>query len=1455
MKLSLSSLLLSLCVPLILGVLSARADDVPAGWGIFATPIHDSDFDLTAFAEWIDGTEKPIVNDRDRKPRSVMWVQNSVMGPNEIFFGYSQVPGPRHLRVGFLNSVPVGGILVSGDVKVTVLKPTATYPGDLNDESQWLSGERIENGKVTSDEVEKIDQTALWIFPPGTETKALRFTHTAKPRDMNYGGNIVQAYILPARFANVAPQALPLVKSSTPKASLLNDERASENGCWTNIPFDGSRLQPVSAQDPEWVMLVWPKPVTLRGLGFRVPGFDTADVQVYTGPEDVHPHNADESAWQTIAPLAIARGPSLSTLDGGVSWLDFGKDITCRALRLRITAPFPEKDVVWHWTGASRKGQRVWLGDILAMQALDDKPLESALPVADVQKVVPHPPIPIRFTLPEAGYVTLVIEDSTGKRVRNLVSETPFPAGENIAWWDGTNDLARDPDAAGHGIYEIPAQFVEPGEYHVRGLWRKDIHAAYEFGIYNPGNPPWDIVGHTGGWLSNHCAPMSAVFVPAAKSPTNEPAVYLGSLLTEGPDGIAWVDLDGRKRGGEGSVGGSWTSAPFMARDDGPNADPDVNVYVASVGTDGAKNLELRLTGMTKKTDKPILHLILQPRPAQPGEPPISAGTEICGLAAYNGMLACSLTRENQIFMIDAKAGTVVNKNTVDSPKGLAYDDKGRLLIISGTKVLRFDPSTPSVPPAPVISSGLEDPVGITLDTTGNIYISDRGNSHQVKIFSPDGQFVRAIGHPGLPKAGPYDPMHMNNPRGITVDSNNHLWVAEEDFLPKRVSVWTLDGQLVKAFYGPSKYGGGGSLDPMDQTLFYDADEERGGLQFKLDWDKGTYELTDVYYRAMPDDVFLPTAPETALYFQGTRYLTNCYNSNPVCGAAVSCLFREKDGVAYPVAAMGDALGWRKVFEQNDEFKKLIPPGIDFTNGYHNNFFFIWNDLNGDGKVEPNEIVCVNVPAVGVTVMPDLSFCVADFNGKAMKFAPQGFISPGIPRYDVSKGELIVDGVLQATSDGGVELLLDGTGQFVDTLGVKPFSQYSFSGGKNGVTTWSYPTLWPGLHASHESAVTDRPGEVVGSTRLMGGLFSVKASDAGPFWANNGNMGAFYVFTADGLFVATVFKDIRTAPYWDMPVAQLGMSLDGLSLHDEDFWPTISQAADGKVYMVQGTSLVRLDGFESVKRLPDSALTVSKDDLQKAQDYVIDLEAVHQKEQGRGILQVGLPASPPNMDASLQGWDDSTFVDIDTSGTAAWFNSRTKPHNIRGAIALGTDKLYALWTTADPDLLKNSGEIPTALFKTGGGLDLMIGTDPNANPARRDPAAGDLRLLVSQVKGKTVALLYRPKVPGTQTPPVPFSSPWRTIGFDRVDDVSDQVQLVSDGKGNYEIAVPLKLLGLTPQWGMKIKGDIGLIRGDGTHTLSRTYWSNKATAIVSDVPSEAELTPSLWGTWEFPSKQ
>ena len=69
--------------------------------------------------------------------------------------------------------------------------------------------------------------------------------------------------------------------------------------------------------------------------------------------------------------------------------------------------------------------------------------------------------------------------------------------------------------------------------------------------------------------------------------------------------------------------------------------------------------------------------------------------------------------------------------------------------------------------------------------------------------------------------------------------------------------------------------------------------------------------------------------------------------------------------------------------------------------------------------------------------------------------------------------------------------------------------------------------------------------------------------------------------------------------------------------------------------------------------------------------------------------------------------------------------------------------------------------------------------------------------------------------------------------------------------GNYEISIPLSVLGLPAKPAARLKGDLGVLRGNGFQTLQRVYWCNKASGITADVPSEAELTPRLWGLWEF----
>ncbi len=1242
---------------------------------------------------------------------------------------------------------------------------------------------------------------------------------------------------------------------------------------------------------------------------------------------------------------------------------------------------------------------------------------------APAQVPAPHPPVAVPFTLAKPGFVTLVIEDAQGKRVRNLVSETPFPAGPNTAFWDGLDDRGRNPDAARHGVYDVPGRLVRPGVYTVRGLVRPAITVRYEMMPYTHGDPGWDTKDKAAGWLANHTAPQSALFVPekdaglgpGGGAPGGQ--VLVGSYVTEGGSGLAWLDLNGRKRYGQFWIGGVWTGAPFLAYDAGAGPQAGVYAYTASAWADEVRLHTLvtvankadapRDTRLGSGDDRPVL----TPTWKFPGgggawnsSSPLAA---VGGVAARNGLVAVSLPKMHQILFVDAARHKALGVAALADPRGLAFDRQGRLLVLSGTRLERAAlpanlrngaglvsgadfgapldtagwtatasagagglapqnalgaepgarwatgiPQTPGqfftvdmgkpcdfttlsltspaseyprgfavyasqdgrtwgkplakgegqeagpdkarigiaaavfprvtarflkvvqtglshdhpwsisalkvydspaclLPGLEVVAAhGLEDPQGITLDARGDIYVSDGGRSHQVKVFSPQGKPLRAIGRAGKPGQGPYDPAHMNDPVGITVDSRNRLWVAENNYQPKRISVWDArTGALLHAYYGPYKYGGGGVLDPRDRTLFH-----LDGMTLKLDWKTGTAKPVDVYYRqgaadapTLGDDV--DNTPMTPLYAHGHRYMTNCDTTNATNGAAAAILWEMgADGVAKAVAAVGRANDWKVL--KTPAFRPRWPQGTDMgADGWwygegaaRNACLFIWNDENGDGKVQPNEVVMKQTDTGSVTVAPDLSFVVERVGGRAMRFAPVGWTATGAPRYRLDRGQTLSVGAQPEASTGMGQALLGTDGWTVLTTAPAPFAPEGVGGSRNGIPTWQYPSLWPGLHPSHDAPLPDRPGELIGTTRLLGGFVTPKGSDAGPLWAINGNKGNVYLFTQDGLFVATLFRDSRLKS-WDAPKAIRGMSVSDLSLQEECFYPTITQTAgDGRIYLQGNGCILSTEGLEGIRRLPARPLTLTATDLEAAQAWFVRQEARRQQEAAAAQrpLLVALRPLAPTVDGRLDDWAGAAWAAIDrrTQPQGDWGRSE---QNIQAALAVSGGRLYAAWKTGDAGLLDSRPEALQNLFKSGGALDLML-----------DAIPGGERLLVTRANGKTAAVLYRPHVPGT-TEPVKFVSNMGTLKttlIDRVDDVSGQVALAG-ADGNYELSVPLSLLSLSPQAEQTLQGDIGLLRGNGFQTLQRVYWHNKATGLVSDLASEAELTPQLWGTWRF----
>src|SRR5581483_2444470 len=107
-----------------------------------------------------------------------------------------------------------------------------------------------------------------------------------------------------------------------------------------------------------------------------------------------------------------------------------------------------------------------------------------------------------------------------------------------------------------------------------------------------------------------------------------------------------------------------------------------------------------------------------------------------------DGILVVSLPRLQRVAIIDVAAEKVLGTPSLADPRGLAFDAKGRLLALSGRKVLRFAPRGADLGKSEDLITGLEDPQQLTLDPEGRIYVSDLGASNQVKIFDAGGRKV-----------------------------------------------------------------------------------------------------------------------------------------------------------------------------------------------------------------------------------------------------------------------------------------------------------------------------------------------------------------------------------------------------------------------------------------------------------------------------------------------------------------------------------------------------------------------------------------------------------------------------------------------------------------------------------------------------------------------------------------
>ncbi len=1070
----------------------------------------------------------------------------------------------------------------------------------------------------------------------------------------------------------------------------------------------------------------------------------------------------------------------------------------------------------------------------------------------------PNPPIEIPLTLERDAYVTLVIEDDAGNRVRNLVSETLYEAGEHTLYWDGMDDHGCA-DVGPHGNYTTTGSIVAPGTYRVRGIMRDKVELKYEFSVYNPVNPPWRTPDTRGQWLADHTPPSSVLYVPG-----EEPHMLIGSSLAEGAHGLVWTDPGGKKIRGVQGIGGGWAGAVRLKLD--VAGQPDA---FTAYGLGASRHGQISLVGIGERSNKTLFthkEEITHHKSHYIGDYPIG------GLAVYNGLAAISYPNRDEIAFIEIDPKATLKEPSfranVTSPKGLAFDKQGRFYVLDDNVLKRYRIVDQQLENEEVIiDRKLDDPREIIIGDDGQLYIADHGNSHQVKVFAADGTFLRAIGKPGQPACGPYDESKMHHPMGMTLTPSGDLWVAEEDYQPKRISIWSADGSFKKAFYGPTEYGGGGKLDPTDKTRFY-----YFGMEFELDWEQGSDRIKSIFFRRdNPANLHIPNkygelgaAPENPIYLNGRQYMTSTYNGRPTMGPLIAGVWLMEDGVAQPVAAVGQANYW-EIFK-GDEYSGMIPEEIDLnaplnqqwtydrTLPYENALLFSWSDLNSDRAIQPDEVSFAPGKVGGLNQDNGLTFYTAD----GLQIAPQHFTGSGVPAYDLAKAKRVCP--------LGVPLpytvVIPGRGGDFAVSGFPALEPNGKAfGAVSGITRngrrWIYPSQWTGLHASQTYPVNraPQPGEIIGITKVIGPSFKV-AGGREELWALNANSGQIYLFTIDGFFIASLFKHGYFCEP-NPPHAERGMVMNDYTSDGEGFYQTITRTPDGKVYlqaMNHTSSLIEVCGLDSITRIGGISVTVTEAVLEACRDWFMGTELERQKEAGRKSAVFPIADTPPEVDGDLADWEGAEWVAIDD---VTWAGLR-----------VSGDTLYAAWKTAHRDLIRNAGADPwQGMFKTGGGLDLMLSVKRNR---KRAPRRGDQRLLAARVDDEIRAILYEP-VSKKKGHAAAIASPSRSVQFEAIMDVSTDVRLaegrtpVTRKHGNevfgyrdqtiqgyaYELAVPLSLLGLESRPEMELTGDIGILKGDGARTTQRLYWSNKNTAMMFDAPEESLLRPPLWGELRF----
>ncbi len=1018
------------------------------------------------------------------------------------------------------------------------------------------------------------------------------------------------------------------------------------------------------------------------------------------------------------------------------------------------------------------------------------------------------------YTLADDASVTIVVDDADGRRVRNLVADELRHGGTVTETWDGRDDAGQP---------------VDPGVYHWRGICHGAIESRYIGDFCSPhseGATPWkhlDAEGVRtqegdagGGWLSDHAAPSVALAVGDE--------VILGCDSAEEGDSIIRATPGGRK-----IWGARWLALVC------PKAiafnPPDCALYVAGEGGWAGRDklvVVRRLLKNGKVSTYPVppdvRARLEKQNKAFSDQQLIRLSRDefsgLVGMGVVGDYLALALTDKGRISLFDTKEAMFVRDIPLPDPRAICGE-----YAVSGDSIVRIDAEN-GITVGICRCENLQKANGLALDGDGRFYVSDAAHGEMcVKAYDGEGHLLRTIGKRGGRAEGRYDPMAMDNPAGIAVDADGQLWVTENSQYPRRVSVWTPNGDLVREFVGGARYGGGGSISG-DRGYY-------GGMRFKLREAPDQGELEAVLFRpeehaGFPFNVgknFLGPDLHQTVMFGGRRYLL----ADDGWVRSLTIVAEEVGDHAVLRAAWGEAS------ELANE--KRSSSGI-----------FIWSDANGDGRYQPEELsvhgeyqfkaqwALRSAPGL------DAFFYNRGKDGRPRIFRIKAAVDAksGVPSWDftspivypvgrTSRDEIIASSPLGNTGDIIVNLRGSiGGGSMTNNL--------LLCASQDGRIRWTYPNPYP---TNGTTSPVPRRGEIRHTLNAEG---FADVDGFGMIWLLNGNFGTRYLFTSDGMFITELFRDQRVAgSFYDIHDATPGRPLSGYSALGECFYGWFGNGEDGRVLQIIGKqtcNVCELVGLDSLRRLSGGQVSIV--------ERAVPFEQMPERD--RSTIRV-IEMEGNWMPSGEQWYLNAPNTIVEEKEIAAF--------------AVGSSygsTLVLQIRVADDSPFVNNGDVHMTMFHTGDCVDIRFAGDPTANVARKHPVAGDVRYLVvpdQNDPGKARVIKYSYVDTAAKGDPLTFASPVGSCEVAHIEELDGCGSRVVRDKKGYTLSVAIPSHHLPIGKGKRLSGatlmDVGVIFGDGTGSgvMRREYFFDDESRIVNDIPSEVSVNPSLWGTVLF----